>query len=319
MSKKQKIELIIIDLDGTLLNSNHELSERNKTVVKKAIDNGVKVALATGKTRKSAENIIKELGLNTPGVFVQGLILYNADGTIKSQSKLDPKVARKVIQYSEQQGMDVVIYNGDRLLVKSNKPSVDKLAEFGEPMPKEIGQLLNIVDTTIIHKLMIIADNERHLKKLQWQLNQQVGESVSFTTAAMLTSIEVLPKGASKGNGVRALLRLLNIDAENVMAIGDANNDVEMLELVGLGVAVGNATKKVKEVANQIVGNNDDDGVAEAIERFVLPEEKPEPEATSTDEATDATSDTTTEEAKAEATAEETTEETTEASSEGAE
>ena len=300
MSDKQKIELIIIDLDGTLLNSDHELSERNKTVIKKAIASGIKVALATGKTRKSAENIIKELGLNTPGVFVQGLMLYNADGTVKSQTKLDPKVARKVIQSAEQQGMDVVVYSGDRLLVKSNKPSVDKLAEFGEPMPQEKGQLLNLVDTTIIHKLMIIADNERHLKKLQWQLNQQVGESVSFTTAAMLTSIEVLPKGGSKGNGVRALLRLLEVDAANVMAIGDANNDIEMLELVGLGVAVGNATAKVKEVANQIVSSNDDDGVAEAIERFVLPEEKPEPEATT---------ETATEETKAE--------ETTEASSEG--
>lgn len=305
MSDKQNIKLIVIDLDGTLLNSDHKLSDRNKTVIKKAIDSGIKVALATGKTRKSAEGIIAELGINTPGVFVQGLMLYNADGTVKSQTKLDPKVTRKVIQYSEQQGMDVVAYSGDRLLVKANKPSVDKLAEFGEPKPVAVGQLLNTLDNTIIHKLMVIADNERHLKKLQWQLNQQVGQSVSFTTAAMLTSIEVLPKGASKGNGVRALLRLLEVNAENVMAIGDAENDIEMLQLAGLGVAMGNASAKVKEAANQTVASNDDDGVAEAIERFVLPEEKAE-EAPATD-TTATVKETKTEDTPTETTSEEKT------------
>jgi hypothetical protein len=82
--------------------------------------------------------------------------------------------------------------------------------------------------------------------------------------------LEVLPPNGSKGDALRVLLDELNIPAEQVMALGDGENDIEMLQLAGIGVAVGNASPLLKAVADQVVASNDDDGVAEAIERFVL-------------------------------------------------
>jgi len=275
---KRDIKVIVVDVDGTLLNSNHVLSDRNRETIRKAIDSGIQVVLATGKTRAGAESVIAALNLQTPGVFVQGLLIYNGDGTIRHQQTIDDATVRRVIQYAEASGFSVVIYSGNRLLVKANEPLVDAIADYHEPMPQAVGNLVNIVGEVPAHKLFIVGGTPRKIKKLRWQLNQQVGTQVSFTTTAMLDSLEVLPKGASKGNGVRVLLKEMHVSPEQVMAIGDAENDLEMLQLagLGLGVAVGNATDALKEVAHEVVATNDEHGVAEAIERFVL---RPQAEA----------------------------------------
>ncbi|MEM9952659.1 MAG: HAD family hydrolase [Chloroflexota bacterium] len=270
MDIKRDIKYIIIDLDGTLLNDEHTVSERNKAVIQKATEQGVKVILATGKTRTSAEAIIADLNLDTPGVFVQGLIIYNADGTVRQEHKLDPDIARHAIQYAQSQGYQVIAYSGGRLVCSQLDDAVEKIAEFGEPMPEAVGSLINRVNTIKMHKLIVVGGNQRKMKALRWQLDQQIGGKVSFTDGGVLTSLEILPKGTNKGQGVKALLRQLDANPEQVMGIGDAENDVEMLKTVGFGIAVKNASEKTKAVADEIVASNNDDGVAEAIERFVL-------------------------------------------------
>ncbi|GAB5493402.1 MAG: sugar-phosphatase [Phototrophicaceae bacterium] len=297
MDIKRNIKYIAVDLDGTLLNDKHKVSERNKDTIKKAIAQGVKVIIATGKTRKSAEAILKDLNLDTPGVFVQGLLTYNADGTVRQEIKLDPVSARQAIQYAEAQGFEVIAYSGNRLVCKTLDENIEKIAEFGEPMPEAIGSLINHVDSVKMNKLIIVGGNKRKLKALRWQLDQQIGNKVSFTDGGVFTSLEVLPKGANKGHGVKTLLRQLGAQPENVMGIGDAENDVEMLETVGFAVAVENAAEKTKAVADEIVSSNNDDGVAEAIERFILvAEEKAEETTDATAESSDdSASETTTE------------------------
>ena len=273
MDIKRNIQYVVVDLDGTLLNDEHKLSARNKEAIQKAIAQGIKVIIATGKTRKSAEAIISDLKLDTPGVFVQGLIIYNADGTVRQEHKLDAEDARHVIQYAESQGFEVIAYSGNRLVCKRLDDSVEHIASFGEPMPEAIGSLINQVHTVKMNKLIVVGGNKRKLKALRWQLEQQMDGKVHFTDGGVLTSLEVLPKGANKGQGVKTLLRQLSANPENVMAIGDAANDVEMLQVAGFAVAVKNASEKTKAVADEIVASNNDGGVAEAIERFVLKDE----------------------------------------------
>lgn len=297
MDIKRNIKYIAVDLDGTLLNDKHKVSERNKDAIKKAIAQGVKVIIATGKTRKSAEAILKDLNLDTPGVFVQGLLTYNADGTVRQEIKLDPVSARQAIQYAEAQGFEVIAYSGNRLVCKTLDENIEKIAEFGEPMPEAIGSLINHVDSVKMNKLIIVGGNKRKLKALRWQLDQQIGNKVSFTDGGVFTSLEVLPKGANKGHGVKTLLRQLGAQPENVMGIGDAENDVELLETVGFAVAVENAAEKTKAVADEIVSSNNDDGVAEAIERFILVAEEKAKETTdaTAESSDDSASETTTE------------------------
>lgn len=274
MDIKRNIEAVVIDLDGTLLNEKHSLSDKNKEIIRKTMEQGVKVFLATGKTRASAESIIAALALDTPGVYVQGLILYNPDGSIRNQSVLDKVAARRVIQYADSEGFTVIAYSGNRLLTKRLNKTAKEIAEFGEPMPEAVGSLVNHIDTVPMHKIIIWDDDTRRLRGLRWQLDQQVGDQVSFTESAVLSNLEILPKGASKGKGVKTLMNQMNIVPEKVMAIGDANNDIEMLKYAGFAVAMGNASDALKAVADEVVSTNDADGVAEALEKFVLKKEK---------------------------------------------
>lgn len=276
MDIKRDIKAVVIDLDGTLLNDKHNLSDRNKKTVRKAIEQGIKIIVATGKTRASAESVIAALALDTPGVYVQGLITYNSDGSIRNQSTLNKVAARRVIQYAESEGFTVIAYSGNRLLTKSLNEKAKSIAKFGEPMPEAIGSLVNHIDSIPMNKLIVLGDEQSKLRALRWQLNQQIGDQIAFTDGGVVTSLEVLPKGASKGNGVKNLLRQMNIFSENVMAIGDADNDIEMLKWAGFAVAVDNATEAIKAISDEIVSSNDRNGVSEALEKFVLKKEEKE-------------------------------------------
>jgi len=282
--EKKDIKLIVCDLDGTLLNTEHVMSDANREALKKAQAEGVQVVIATGKTRYGAESVIAALDLKTPGIFVQGLIIANPDGKTRYQTTLDPIVARKIITSVEQRGLTVIAYSGNRLLVKSSGTMADQIAEYGEPMPEAVGPLVNILSTTPINKLVVIGDVKK-VKSVRWQLSKQVGEDVSFTSANIKQTLEILPFGASKGKSMLALLREMQINPDQVMAIGDGENDLDMIRFAGVGVAVGNAFEGLKEIADEVVASNDDDGVAEAINRFVLGDSTVEDDKANEDDA----------------------------------
>ncbi len=265
------IRLIAVDLDGTLLNSAHELTPRTETALRAAMARGVQVVLATGKTRPSALHIIAQLGLTTPGIFSQGLAVYNSDGTLRHQTALDPAIARRVITFAEDRGFTAVAYAGERLLVRVRTGRTAMLTEYGEPEAEPVGPLQNILDTTAVNKLVLIdVDDVRRVRALRWQLSMQLDGTARLVQANVPQMVEVLPPGASKGTALKTLLREFNLDARHVLALGDGENDIEMVRLAGIGVAMGNADPHLTAVADHVVATNDNDGVAEAVERFVL-------------------------------------------------
>lgn len=285
------IKLIVVDLDGTLLNSKNEMTTPVETTLKKVIEQGVQVVIATGKTRFSANEIVERLGLKTPGIYLQGLTIYQADGTISYQKTLDPTIARQVITFAEDRGFDVVAYSGARLLARSVFPKLKELSDkYHEPEPEGIGPLQNIVDEMPVNKLIAVKQGEpRRIKALRWQLEMQLGGSARLMQAMIDDMVEILPPKASKGVALQVLLKQLGVPAEETLAIGDGENDIEMIQLAGIGVAIGNADEKLKAVADHVVSTNDEDGVADAIEKFVLV--KAEPEASTESAKADTTPD----------------------------
>ncbi|MBC7813130.1 MAG: HAD family hydrolase [Burkholderiales bacterium] len=279
---RKDIKLIAVDLDGTLLNSKHELTPRTIKALKAAMAKGVKVILATGKTRRANEKFIEELGLqDTPSICVQGLVVHNGDGSIRYQQTLEPKVLRQVVTFAEERGFTILAYSGQRVLVRSHNRDCEEIEHYHEPRAEEVGSLQNLIDNTPINKLMAVKLGEaKRVKALRWQLDMQINGAARLMQSALADMLEILPPGASKGTALRHLLKDLNISASQVIAFGDAENDLEMIKLAGIGFAMGNADAALKAAADQVVGSNDEDGVAEAIERFILgPEPKPEPAA----------------------------------------
>jgi Cof subfamily protein (haloacid dehalogenase superfamily) len=274
----QPIQLVAVDLDGTLLNSQHEMTPRTESALKAAMSRGVKVVIATGKTIQAADHLLKRLGVNSLGIFNQGTVIYNADGSLHSQQTLEPGIARQVITFAEDRGHQLAIYSGSRILTRQLHDRIEELTtHYHEPMPEVVGPLQNMVGKVPVNKIIAIYPGDgREIKALRWQLTMQLNGSARIMSAGIPDEMEILPAKASKGSALKALLKEFGIPTSQVMAIGDGENDIEMLQLVGLGVAVGNAGSHVKEVAKVVVASNDEDGVAEAIERFVLNARQPE-------------------------------------------
>ena len=268
----QPIKLIAVDLDGTLLNSKHQMSKRNEKALKAAIAKGVQVIIATAKTRTSASDIVKRLELTTQGIYLHGLAIYNADGSLAYQKTLEPAIARQVLTFAEDRGFYVIAYSGTRILVRSSNSRFEQyIKEYNEALPEIIGPIQNILGDMPINKLLITRfDEAKRVKALRWQLSMQLDDQANVTGSIRDDMLEVMPPNISKSVTLAALIKQAEIKAENVMAIGDGGNDIDMIEMAGIGVAMGNARQALKDKADHIVADNDHDGVAEAVEKFVL-------------------------------------------------
>jgi len=288
---KKEIRLIAIDLDGMLLDPQSKLTDRTAKAVQAAADKGIAIVFATGKTYTAVAPLVKRFNLTTPCICLQGLTTYAADGKITHQQMLDANVARQVITYAEDRGFVVILYSGTRIIMRTRDQRVEEavFTRYHEPNPEIVGPLQNIVSDLPIHKLAAIGD-PRAIKALRWQLNVQIGGGARMMQAGVPQMVEILPPGASKGAALRQLLKDLRIDAANVLAIGDAENDLEMLQLAGIGVAMGQAEQNIKDGADYVVASNAEDGAAEAIERFALGIDPNAPKVEPPDDAKEPTS-----------------------------
>ena len=268
------INAIVSDVDGTLLNSSQELTMRTEVAIARAAACGVPLILATGKSRGPwAKRLIPKLPMPIPGVFIQGLLTCDADGTVLESIELDADVTKDVVSFAKDNGASLVAFCGSRILCESRDDNTDLVLAYGEPTPEAIGELsVNMVDAGIaVNKLLVFADDDTNaMPTLRAAAEKKFAGRCAITTAVP-GMLEFLPLGASKGVAVAKLLKRLDIDPANVLALGDGENDVEMLRLAGTSVAMGGSSSIVVDAARGNVGaSNDDNGVAEAIETYVL-------------------------------------------------
>lgn len=265
---QNSIVLVAIDLDGTLLTSDGAVTGRNARAIGMACEAGVSVVLATGKSRASASKIIETLELKMPGVFTQGTTIYNAQGKIWAQTTLAQEAAADVLRFAEARSFPYLAYVGERLLMPEESPFRWQMREqYHEPLPEIAGSLLPKVGDLAMNKLVVIDPDDDGAARAALE---EMCAGTAHVTQAVPHFIEVLPAGASKGVGLRWLLEQMGVEPARVMAIGDGENDIEMIEMVGLGVAMANAHPRVKAVADVETADNTSSGVAQAIERFVL-------------------------------------------------
>ncbi len=270
----QPIRLIAVDLDGTLLNSQHQITPRTERALRRAMGREVQVAIATGKTFLAAKWIIRQLDLRSPGVYVQGLVICGPTGEVLHSRTLDPEIVQQVTALGESQQIQVLGYSGSRVVMsKRDDEFADTLVAHHEPRPEVVGPLSRIAYGMPLNKLMVICP-EQEMGEVRSILSEHVQGRATLVLSSPLM-LEILPVGASKGAGLTWVLDHLGIDPQAVLALGDAENDIEMLRLAGVSVAVANVMQVTKDAADVVVASNDEDGVAEAVERFVLFLENP--------------------------------------------
>lgn len=262
---ESKIELIALDLDGTLLDHGAGLPQQNAQAIRRARACGVDTILATGKTRESAVHIIAALDITLPCVFSQGNVIVDAAGQMLREITVEPSLAADVLAYAREHDRPLLVYDRQGLWASAPGVHCEIIHDvYGEPAPRLVDP---IPDSEGIYKILVAAGDDG--PALRSGLEQHFGDRLRIYQA-IPEYVELMSAHVSKGEGVAWLLNYLDIDPRALLAAGDGENDIEMLQLAGIGVAMGNASAECKAAADQIVAANDQGGVAEAIERFAI-------------------------------------------------
>ncbi|MER2130921.1 MAG: Cof-type HAD-IIB family hydrolase [Carnobacterium inhibens] len=267
------IKLIAIDLDGTLLNGKHAISNENKEAIKAAKERGVKVVLCTGRPLLGMISFLEELNLRESGdygiTYNGGLVQRTNTGEVLSKQTLTKTEIEEIFELSK------------LINVPCNFIDLEKIYE--PPYPKGRESLYPTVMTALPYVPISmeevpedIAINKAVFCYTQTDLDEAIKNipTYFYEKFTIMKSrpilLELMPKSVDKGRGIAVLAHLLGFEASEVMALGDEANDTAMIEYAGIGVAMGNATVEIKSMAQYITKTNEEHGVAHAIQKFVL-------------------------------------------------
>jgi Cof subfamily protein (haloacid dehalogenase superfamily) len=284
------IELLALDLDGTVLDSRGEIPDANMAAIRAAEDAGVLVTIATGRRFRDARHIGQTLELNAPLITHNGALLKFA-GSLKTVdvSLLSTDVALEIIRVGKKYGGDALVSadpvgKGTMLYDRLSRDNVPlqryiRWAEtmHGQEAENAVHHVASLEDTVNDHQIIHISFSGacRRMLDLERVLRDELGQSVTLLATIYpnldFTLLDILPHDASKGVGVERLAARHGIGRDGIMAIGDNFNDLEMLEVAGTPVLMGNADPALLERTGiHHTLSNDEYGVARAIERFIL-------------------------------------------------
>jgi Cof subfamily protein (haloacid dehalogenase superfamily) len=269
--RPMRIDLIALDLDGTLLEPDETISERNRAAIRHSLDSGVRVVLVTGRGTDLPIRISRDLNLNLPVICCHGALTkdFGANRTLV-HLPLAMQYAKPMVEYAETHGLSLAIYSEETFYrLEGSRVFMDDMTGPSWREAKTFADVLHEAPTFV---RFLGAESVRAMAREfgDWPLNFRYETWGDFYECA------VLNREASKKTALARLCADFQIVPERVLAIGDSRNDVPMLRWAGVGVAMGNALPEVKESVRYVTASNTDDGVARAIERFVgIPAKRP--------------------------------------------
>ncbi|MCR5545868.1 MAG: Cof-type HAD-IIB family hydrolase, partial [Lachnospiraceae bacterium] len=275
LNREKNYKLIAFDMDGTLLNSEKELTEPTIEALKKAADEGKEIAIATGRSLTGVLPYIDQLPMVHFGILSSATIIYDFwEDKVISMDNIAWDQIYDIADAAEQEDiMLLMMSEGVGLLDKSK---IDHLAEYHM---EQYEKLYRENATLVENPLEMLRNANRKYEKINLYHTSQKARLRTRHRLEHLplelvdseeTALEITPLGSSKGTGLRMVCRYLDIPMKQTIAVGDADNDLSIIETAGMGIAMKNANKKVKEAAQAVVGDNDHDGCAQAIEKYLL-------------------------------------------------
>ncbi|WP_164506850.1 Cof-type HAD-IIB family hydrolase [Lapidilactobacillus bayanensis] len=261
------IKLVAIDLDGTLLNSQHVIAPQNIPVIKKISASGVKVVLASGRPLSGLQSELAALDLTGADQYVvafNGSLVQSVTGKILSRTSFSFADYLVLEKLAQQYAVNLDIENDQAIYTTSHDISTVVTTEsYLLNLPIKIRRVAELPQDLLIPKCMFIDEPDKidhFLKELPVEMTNRYNFLLSDRGY-----IDVMPKSATKASGLAKLAAQLKIDASEIMAIGDQKNDLAMLNYVGLPVAMGNGIPEVKSIAKFVTATNDEGGVAQAL------------------------------------------------------
>ncbi len=273
-------KLIALDIDGTLLTTRGEITARTSKALNQAKQLGVQIVLVTGRRFNSARELVLRLELDIPLVSHNGALTKNIETLeVVDFHPLDTETAREVIHFGRQHGVDMICNDDPHGLgtmviegISPDNKALHRYLNLYRSSVVEVADLLNYVQSPPIQ--LTVSGRCDPTDEFEVKLREAMGEQVRiFKTryrAYDLTILDVLSLTASKGESLAAVAARHGIASEEIMAVGDNHNDLTMLRYAGLGVVMGNAEDELKQMGFELTASNEEDGVAQAIEKFII-------------------------------------------------
>jgi Cof subfamily protein (haloacid dehalogenase superfamily) len=268
-------KLVAIDVDGTLLNSNHELPTRNKYILDILLEKNVYIVLATGKSYFIAQKLILDLGLKTPQITNDGaLIIDPVTGKVLMKYHLPVSLAKKVISLTRSLNVTTLVVNEAAIFSEQQNDDIQYMRSYGEPEPTFVENLNKVLDLGATHIMIITYKNDELYEKTYKSLQMMFGNQANIFKSSPYF-IEILAPQASKGNALAFLMKYLGVNSSEAVCIGDGLNDLSMFSVVNFSVAMGNAHIQLKKLATLVTDTHDNLGFAKALEKLFCLTEKP--------------------------------------------
>jgi Cof subfamily protein (haloacid dehalogenase superfamily) len=266
--------IIALDLDGTLLTDDLRITERSRAAIRQAREQGVAVVLASARPPRSMKRYHRDLELDTPLVAYNGALVWDVtEGRALFHEPLVPDAARAVVAFlrRQQPELNISLECGDRWYIDELTEEVRRAIEQYEvASPEGVGCLEQVLaqEAEAISKVLF-RGNHQTAESLLASLPPDLAERLHITSSGEWFC-EVMAAGATKAAAIEWTAAHLGLEPGGILAIGDSPNDIPMLRAARTGVAMGNAVPLVTEAADAVTASNNEDGVAEAIERYVL-------------------------------------------------
>jgi HAD superfamily hydrolase (TIGR01484 family) len=244
---RREYKLIALDMDGTVLNSEHQISDMTRQWIYAAMERGITVSFSTGRGISNVLPYIEQLGIKTPIVTVNGSEVWKEPHVLLRRTLMELDAVKEMYRIAVEYDTWYWAYSVEGVFNKehwTNDLDSQEWLKFG----------YHTEDDAVRSKI---------LQTLSSWGTLEITNSSPY-------NLEINPLGMNKASGVGEVCELLGIDMSQVVAVGDSLNDISMIRAAGLGVAMGNAQDQVKQAADAVTGTNDEDGVAQVIRDYVL-------------------------------------------------
>ncbi|MTI69196.1 MAG: HAD family phosphatase [Firmicutes bacterium] len=269
-------KLVVCDMDGTLLNSEGVISNRNIKTLKNLIKNDIQVAIATGRIHPSASTFGKQIGIKTPLITCNGAVIKDLDEKEYFKNKVTFRDCLEIFNECKKHDILLQFYTEDICYIEKSTSERNKFIEWCKNLEGEKNVTYKEIDNayewlkenkdTNIFKILMNTEDDKLRKNLK---NKFKKINSIECLSSWSTNIEIMNKGVSKGQAVKRLAKMLNIKQDEIICFGDNENDLSMIEYAGLGIAMGNANEGVKELADYITISNDEDGISHAVSELM--------------------------------------------------
>lgn len=268
-AKQNPVELVLCDMDGTLLMPDHSISPRTFAAVKALQKAGVYFTLATGRPPRAMREQIKLLGIELPTAAFNGGVLVSADGSYLQSHHVPFDAVRATLNMLALHDVEVWVFADDQWLLRDARGAMvaqeQNALGFAPQVVASFEPYLQRVD-----KIVAASRNAPLLVELERQLQGELdGQALASRSQAFYLDITALK--ANKGDALITLAGLLGVSLARTAAIGDGGNDPAMFKCAGLSIAMGQAEPQIRKQAMQVTGSHLEDGLAQAVERFILP------------------------------------------------